>query len=710
MLTINDIEPLAQLFSHREGEHIFVHCRSGEFDIRQSSPHLSVAFSAGGMRLFSSQNELGRALVTTRGEAPQQTVLASNFSNALHGTQYAYFYTHEPLSDAFQREVSDIFHALLSSNISSRNLSVDRRRGIEKRLLGQITSGQDPIQKHDLPGFLDHKDIYLSCLVHVHPTARRAIVDARSCPEENFLEINQLLFESEERGPDHHYRLRQTYPASIVLRMAALYAKTHHIRMAAADGRFIEVLAVPLTHQHSEERARQNIVRAQDILIVFCKGRLAREIVESAEVLVALYLSHRASLYRLGALDRARQALLEARGLVLGEGAWDYRHIIEAFKTFSTPILKQILATTDADSCTIRLFDHGSRSLRLIAHAENDDGHGSGEAGALHLPIQPYRHTSVSAFTYLRYRDGLDHVYVPAIPFQAPGGKNPWIPERYANLGLTGVLRLRETTRSEICFPIVSGDVAIGTLNIESSAYRAFDGDIIYLKTLCHFIQDLFLTLYRITDMQYLSKQIGYYNSLHDLYTHISMGHFSEDQEKILSSLFSDRKETDRKATASRTIKEEIDRWIDIEFTAVADDNRSIFKKILELRLNREESYPEEFKIGLMVILKNLIKNIIDHGQDESDQVIVDDSSSSGLSQANTVRVYSALSATIEPDTLNKLCIAPITNSEGELRFGMFLVGLVSRILGGVTCVDRSGAGDTTSLVIQLPLGRRGQE
>ena len=69
--------------------------------------------------------------------------------------------------------------------------------------------------------------------------------------------------------------------------------------------------------------------------------------------------------------------------------------------------------------------------------------------------------------------------------------------------------------------------------------------------------------------------------------------------------------------------------------------------------------------------------------------------------------IYVKTYGIIGDDQINKFGISPITDKEGNPHFGMFLVGMLTRILGGTFHVSLENPGPFKIIEIRIPVERR---
>jgi hypothetical protein len=376
------------------------------------------------------------------------------------------------------------------------------------------------------------------------------------------------------------------------------------------------------------------------------------------------------------------------------------------FKRYCVLVANQVLRTTSAHSATIRLYEHGARSLVVIASANDQEGDYDITPDKAVINIKSQRCHSLNAFifSHASNKQGFDFGYLPNISPSNP--QIPKIPEDLRRKGLEDVVCARSNTKSEICFRVLYREVPVGTFNIESPVACAFDDQIEYLVLLRDYIQSAFELTLGYNDISSLSRQIINHAAVHELDQYLNKPSplFNEDQRILLKETFSLRS----KATAKKTtLQDWLIQWVRQAYRSQTEQTQyQIFSMVNILSISPSKM-SDDYLVGLQFILKNLVQNIVDHGCIEEGPdlncIILDDRPLYGVGLNSQLRIVCKLSPIREENILDKICIAPIITENGEARFGMLLIGMICKVLGGFLFINRYSLSQFTEILIILP-------
>jgi hypothetical protein len=141
--------------------------------------------------------------------------------------------------------------------------------------------------------------------------------------------------------------------------------------------------------------------------------------------------------------------------------------------------------------------------------------------------------------------------------------------------------------------------------------------------------------------------------------------------------------------------------WIRVRYAPLQHVNQLVdfpkFKSLSAIKL------PEDCYAGVRAVLRNIIQNAIETGVLEKNAVTIDDTPFYNVGRRNVLRIFSRVHRFFDPGVLDSLTVRPFVDRQGEVRFGMFLVGIITRMLGGVIHVQRAVDISSAAVHVLIP-------
>jgi hypothetical protein len=339
-----------------------------------------------------------------------------------------------------------------------------------------------------------------------------------------------------------------------------------------------------------------------------------------------------------------------------------------AFEAFCKQVANELASVTNSHSVTIRAYRAFTDSLDLVAQYASETSIQAKES------IQCNPDSSVNAFCYLR-SSADDLVYIPDIHN---------IPEAYRSQGLSTTLRARPTTKSEICLPIGKPPLRLGTLNLESSNFAAYELDIEFLQSMAFYIAQFWKSASSVDDAWWLSQLSLTHLATHELrdfkdtldpahrkalehivYTISPAEHYHRGGETSWSHLMNFIRRLHNKMAPPETFS---DIWRFVGFS----ETEKISARLL----------------GSLRLIAHAVLSNTRHS-DYSRNSITLSLSEHGAGRIVTVEYRSNVSY-VDPETLEEIekrFSTPALSSDGW-HFGLFLIGVHARVLGGDIEID----------------------
>jgi hypothetical protein len=354
-------------------------------------------------------------------------------------------------------------------------------------------------------------------------------------------------------------------------------------------------------------------------------------------------------------------------------------NIEEAKIAFLETVTKRLLKTTHAHSVTIRGYSSFSNSLDLLACTERGNNVSVDVCDAasqdLDSPIKSIDCSavaSVNGFCYNVIADR-DAVYIPNIDS---------IPDEYAFKGLQKVKRCRPGTRSELCVPILSRRMRFGTLNLEAPFEAAFEFDVEYVKGISYLVSQYLDTQGAAQDSWWLSHLSFTHLATHEL-KDFKLSLNATQQERLERIIYTLSPQSLFSRARSTTLGDIVEQMKQAHLRQSAHVKFDKVWRMVSLDFSRIVS--GRFASSLYLILLSVLNNTR-HSKYETDSIELELQTANH--QADILRIsYCSGSAVVDPESIGGMFDVPNINSDGW-HFGLFLIGVHSRLLGGHVEVD----------------------
>ena len=442
-------------------------------------------------------------------------------------------------------------------------------------------------------------------------------------------------------------------------------------------------------------RKTEALTRIRNVLLVYSNDPIPLQNIDCIIDCVDLFVSYTMSERRLNEIIAIQQEVLNIPKILNTKRIDSYSNFESLLREFLHPRLSKLMSTTYAYSAVVRLYDPYKRQLYIFVEE-------SGKHTTRVMPIEAISlggySQSVNAFTFLDGGRNHEYVYIRNV--------NATMPDEYRKNGLNNAIKSRKDLLSEICFPLLAGNVPFGTLNIESQVKRAFDDDIQYLIGIKKAIESFYSNLLHTNDLQWIRSQINRHENIHEIKNDIKMKKFDEKTSKRLTQLLLlDFHEQSIVNYKNESIKERMDSWIDQMYSPLIEAQRESIHAILEYNLEPDIKLPRSLTENVIIILKNLVQNIVSHGDRFHDKIIISTGPFYKISDLDNIRIYMRTYGIIDYDVIDKIGIVPIRTHHNDIpHYGMFLIGMMTRILGGAMHVSRKSTSDYYVVELKIPI------
>ncbi len=493
----------------------------------------------------------------------------------------------------------------------------------------------------------------------------------------------------------------KTTPTWAALVDAVHFAKPQYFEPSAKQSSQ-QGMVFPLTTPELFAAAKPT--RPRFLVIVLSDQPFQRNDIYSVEVILDEFVRQKTISKRLESLVFARQRLQALKSKQKTFSEVTYPQLLSDFVDFSEWMSHQTIAATMAHSMTVRLYEQDSRELRLVAKARDSEGKYSSSSENFEIRASQFR-TSVNAFAFAHAIDGLDFINIPFIDSTRPNAS--YIPIELRKKGLNSTINARHNTRSEACLPLRFGKVPVGTINLEAPMPRAFDGMESYLKAVRDNIEEAYSHTLGYSDIRSLAKQISTHAAVHELDQHLSVENsiFSSNQQQLLSKLFRLR-DQDHGHGHGLPFGDWLSEWVSLAYAALSEENRRKIINLVQVKSLSKERFPNSYWFGFQFIVKNLIQNTVSHGsieQSDAHSITIDDRPIFGIGDRSIVRITSKHGAIRDQGILDRMCVAPIISNDRGARYGMLLIGMITKTLGGQVFLTREATRNNTECLIKIP-------
>lgn len=671
-----------------------------------ANPSLSFSIRHGIFRRYHRSKSLIREL---RDSGIIQSDREANTAAATTLTRhhFRFFFLPQGANNNLVRQLASCLKLVRDASLNRSNQDRDRKTLAGQQLEAEIRRYKDHFGLPEFRNFLAERSQLPCALIHV--TAGPIVnIDIEHSDSAAVEALSALLkkdardFSATKDNPHFvDFSIRETEAHTLLLDCAT-WGKPLIARLTA-DIESTTILLVPITAPYIRTDANREGWLAPDVILLSCPAFThdkANEIVDYVEA----FAFHRFHTMKFRILERLHNSLRTLQSSWTSYTPLSASEILSQFKVFVLPYLHEILYTTNAHSVSLRLYDLASGGMRSFAEAHSYEGGYIEDRDKEVIPLR-FHSQSVVAFAFLHGGERFPYVYVPRTrPGIGGHGSRSYIPDEYKRAGLYSLMKLRNETRSEICFALMSGTTPFATLNIEAPIPYAFDRDIDFLKMLKEAFESYYQTLTTRTDLRWLTQQVNRSDAIHELRQFQEAHYFTPEQNAKLKELFPEYHPSKERSSVEMTsLQTAINSWISSRYSILSEDEVDTIISIVKIdHLAKRDVDPIFFR-SVLTIVRNLIQNIIKHGNDQSDLVIIDDRAWFGVSHRDTLRIYYKSAGIIDQLTLDSLCLKPPTDASGAPRYGMFLVGTLTRLLGGSVHVARSLDAPTVSLNIHLP-------
>ena len=303
------------------------------------------------------------------------------------------------------------------------------------------------------------------------------------------------------------------------------------------------------------------------------------------------------------------------------------------------------------------------------------------------IPIHKW-HTSVNAFTFRLGSRCDGYVYIKNLLVKKP------IINTYKKLGLHGFLKARSETLSEICFLIYSGSVGFGVVNFESRLPDAFRDDVDYLKGVCDALGQYYSIMFLKSDKEWLRYKFFGYSRIHELKQYVifndSLQIFSEKALRVLKEniMFDDKRSGfcyENNNLNFGTIHFQIINWIHHNYDVYDDKKKNGLISMINNNISGDYMLNRSIGDVIISIIQNTIQNILKYGDYEKDSISI--FLQQGENQdSDVIRIRCVSNNWHDDIAFEAAAISPRIQAK-EMSYGLFLIGALVRIYGGVVLV-----------------------
>jgi len=442
-------------------------------------------------------------------------------------------------------------------------------------------------------------------------------------------------------------------------------------------------------------RKTEALTRIRNVLLVYSNYPIPLQSIDCMIDCVDLFVSYTMTERKLNEIITIQQEVLNIPQFLNTKKIDSYSDFEDTLRAFLHSRLLKLMSTTHAYSAVVRLYDPHKKQLYIFV--EEGGKYTTRVKQIESISLKGYS-KSVNAFTFLDGGRNHKYVYIRNV--------NATIPNEYRKNGLDSAIKSRKDLVSEICFSLLAGNVPFGVLNIESQVKGAFDDDIQYLIGIKKAIEAFYSNLLHTNDLQWIRSQINRHENIHEIKNDIKMKLFDDKTSKRLTQLlllnFHEQSAVNSK---NEPIKERMDSWIDQMYSPLIETQREKIHAILEYNLESNVELPLDLAENAIIILKNLVQNIVYYGDILHDKIIISTRPFYKIGDWNTIRIYMRTYGIIDYDVIDKIGIVPIrTHQTGMPHYGMFLIGMMTRILGGAMHVSRKSTSDYYVIEIKIPI------
>ena len=367
----------------------------------------------------------------------------------------------------------------------------------------------------------------------------------------------------------------------------------------------------------------------------------------------------------------------------------------EQMRQFLEPAFHLALLATNAFSATLRLYNPESDSLELIYATGSKRVEAASTQDIDQIPAKDYYKSQV-AFVFNFGKPDDDGKYEPNVK----GGST--------------YREHRTNSQSELCFCVFFKQIAVGVLNFESPQKNGFQHDQRFLKKIRSSLESYITALYESNDKQWLSRRSKIYQNLHEIKNVINSDRFPRELTEEIDKYIEVNETVDRSVEPVMFLEikhfrnEYIENYSkELERTApikvVRQEMVENFSRMCTIsHINPKKTVPQ-YKLNLMNILyKNLLDNYRKWGNHEKDFV------RATVNSSQTKIIFNVISSSLyDENIIKKLLVEPYTTIEqnsNKAHYGMFIIGMIARHLGGYAYVLNKEEQSISQLIIKIPI------
>jgi hypothetical protein len=268
-------------------------------------------------------------------------------------------------------------------------------------------------------------------------------------------------------------------------------------------------------------------------------------------------------------------------------------------------------------------------------------------------------------------------------------------------------------TQSEISIPIFEAGTPVGVLYAESRLIDAFDAELQYFQTMGSLLSELRTAQNRRLDSSFVARRLSLFDRLHDLGPEIDLIFKSQPEFRdAIKNFF----ELDRPDQISDYTPTEID------LKKILEGLKSDFgyqwpgtlAKVFS-QVSVQENVPvfdghEHAEASIHFILKNFISNALNKRSGSSSLKLRFEQPRGLKSQEGPptargiLRIEYSISPPLAPDLIEQLGKRSISAAGLTPRRGLYIVGLVTRHLGGTFSAVPGDDGLRTNIILRIPV------
>lgn len=365
------------------------------------------------------------------------------------------------------------------------------------------------------------------------------------------------------------------------------------------------------------------------------------------------------------------------------------------------PAFSTILETTNVFSSTYRSYDPVTKALVKIAESSSPRVESNERLTDDIIPID-CSYKSQVAYTFIKSTPADEGKYRPNINSSVEN-----LPYR----------EHRKNSNSELSFCVFFKSVPIGVLNFESPIVKGLSDDRRFLKKIRTSLESYVTILYESNDKNWLARRSRVYQNLHEIKNIIGSKSFPTTYASEIDKYIELNETVDRSIDMVNIIELSNfrDQYLDSYFEelkqtvpmkSIRNEMFKEFSKGCNVGLVNTNLSIESYKMNLLKILyKNLLDNYKKWSKRESDSVNLN-----SIHKKNSIEFYVKSSRLYDTSILGKLLSEPFTTLDGSVpksHYGMFIIGMISRHLGGYAYAVNNQNLDGSSINIIIPINKK---